>query len=323
MIFLNEREVSTLLPIDDVLHAVESAFMAQAKDEVRMPMRTIAANAGGLLGAMPAAISSSPQALGAKLVTVFHGNAATGVHTHNALITLFDPASGLPQAVMDGRFITQIRTAAASALATKALARRDASALAILGTGVQAHAHIEALAHIMRVGELRIWGRTSSNAAKVADSARARGLHARVAATPNDACRGAQVICTLTSAHDPLLGVADVDAGTHINAVGFAGIGSREITGELMGSARHFVDSLEGARGESGAIMHALREGHLPQNLELTRLCDVIAGRAPGRQSPDEITLFNSLGIAIEDLACARLVYDRASAAGVGTKLSL
>jgi len=323
MIFLNERQVAELLPIADVLNALERAFIAQARDEVRMPLRTIAPNADGLLGAMPAAIIPAPAALGAKLVTVFHKNGARGLPTHQALITLFDADTGEPLAMMDGRFITQIRTAATSALATKALARAGASALAIVGTGVQAGAHIEALGQIMQIKELRVWGRTATKAAAVADLARMIGVHARVAATVADACQGADVICTLTASHDPILGVADVGPGTHINAVGFGGLGGREISGELMGRARLFVDLLEGARHESGAVQGAMREGHLPENPELTRLCDVISGAARGRQGDRGITLFHSLGIAIEDMACARLVYDRASAAGIGTKLTL
>ena len=269
MIFLDEASVTKLLPIADVLQALERAFVAQARDDIRMPLRTIAANATGLLGAMPAAIIGEHPALGAKLVTVFHDNGARGLPTHQAVIMLFDPETGQPLAVMDGRFITQIRTAATSALATKALARPGASTLAILGTGVQARAHIEALGQIMQIKEVRVWGRTASNAAAVADVARVGGLHSRVA------------------------------------------------------HARLFVDTLEGARNESGAVIGAMREGHLSQSAELTRICDVIAGAARGRHTSDEVTLFQSLGIAIEDMACARLVYDRASAAGIGTKIDL
>lgn len=288
-----------------------------------MPLRSMASNDQGLLGAMPGAIVADPASFGAKLVAVFPENAALGVPTHQALIVLFDTACGLPLAVMDGRYITEIRTAATSALATKALAREDARILAILGTGVQGRAHVEALAEVMDIAELRVWGRTAAKAAELADFGRKRGLHARVAASPTDACRGAGVICTVTAAREPILSATDIDQGTHINAVGFWGPTAREIPGELVAHARIFVDSLEGARNESGTIILAMREGLLPANAVLTPLCDVIADRSPGRQSPDDITIFDSLGIAIEDLASARLVYDRAKAAGVGTPLEL
>jgi alanine dehydrogenase len=323
VLFLNEREVSSLLPMTDMLSALENAFHAQASAKIRMPLRTMATNDAGLLGAMPASIMAEPSSLGAKLVSFFPGNAETGMHTHQALIALFDPRSGQPQVIMDGRFITEIRTAGVSALATRALARPDARVLAILGTGVQARAHVEALAEVMNIDEVRVWGRTTKHAADVADFARKRGLHARVAATVTDACRGAGVVCTVTSARDPIVKATDIEAGTHLNAVGMGGLLARELPGDLMASARIFVDSTDGAFGESGNIMLAVREGALPAAPALTLLCDVIAGRAPGRQSRDDITIFDSLGIAIEDLACARLVFERASAGGIGTSIAL
>jgi alanine dehydrogenase len=323
MLYLSEREVKALLPVGDVIAVLETAFLAQARGEIRMPLRSMASNDRGLLGAMPGAIVSDPASIGAKLVALFPENAAQGMHTHQALIALFDTGSGLPLALMDGRFITEIRTAATSALATKALARKDARTLAVLGTGVQARAHIEALAEVMDIAELRVWGRTASKAAAIADFGRKRGLHARVAASSTDACRGAGVVCTVTAARDPILSASDIEPGTHINAVGMGGPTAREIPGDLMARSRIFVDSLEGARSESANIGVAIREGLLPANVELTLLCDVIAGRAHGRQSPDDITLFDSLGIAIEDIACARLVHDRAVAAGIGTPLGL
>ena len=323
MIFLTECEVASLLPIGDVLGVLEKAFHAQAEGKISMPLRNMATNDAGLFGAMPAAISGERPALGAKLVTFFPGNAATGLHTHQALIALFDPRSGEPQALMDGRFITEIRTAATSALATRGLARADASVLAILGTGVQARAHVAALAEVMKVGELRIWGRTAKDAADVADFARKRGLHSRVAATVTDACDGAGVVCTVTSAREPIVNATDIAPGTHINAVGFGGQTARELPGDLMARARIFVDSLDGAQSESGNIILAVREGQLPAKLALTMLCDVLTGRAPGRQDRDDITIFDSLGIAIEDLACAQLVVERASAGKIGTTLRL
>ena len=323
MLFLNEREVASLLPIGDVLTALESAFRAQAAGQIRMPLRTMASTGDGLLGAMPAAIAGESAALGAKLVTFFPGNAATGVHTHQALVALFDPHSGQPQAIMDGRFITEIRTAATSALATRALARPDARVVAILGTGVQARAHIGALSEVMHIDELRVWGRTRAKATELADFAHTRGLHSRVADTPANACQGAGVVCTCTSARDPIVTALDIEPGTHVNAVGMGGPTARELPGELMGRATIVVDSIDGAHSESANIILAMHEGQLPAKAALTLLCDVIAGRVPGRQSSDDITIFDSLGIAIEDLVCARLVYERARARDVGTKLNL
>lgn len=323
MIFLNEREVEALLPIGDVLSALEGAFRAQAANQIRMPVRTMAATDNGILGAMPASIAGESAALGAKLVTFFPGNAATGTHTHQALVALFDPGSGQPLAIMDGRYITEIRTAATSALATRALARPDARIVAILGTGVQARAHIGALREVMHIDELRVWGRAQAKAGDVADFAGKRGLRARVADTPSDACHGAGVVCTATSARDPILASSDIEPGTHVNAVGMGGPTARELPGELMARATIVVDSMDGAFSESGNIILAMREGRLPQKPTFTLLCDVIAGKTVGRRGHDDITIFDSLGIAIEDVACARLVYARASAAGMGTQLTL
>jgi ornithine cyclodeaminase/alanine dehydrogenase-like protein (mu-crystallin family) len=323
MIFLTEREVASLLPISDVLGAVEKAFRAQSHGKLSMPMRNMAVNDAGYFGAMPAAISGDQSALGAKLVTFFPGNSATGMHTHQALIALFDPRSGQPQALMDGRFITEIRTAATSALATRVLARADARVVAILGTGVQARAHVTALPEVMPIDELRIWGRSAKGAAEVADFARKRGLHSRVAATVTDACNGADVVCTVTSSRDPIIKSTDVDAGAHINAVGFGGPTARELPGDLMARGRIFVDSLDGAFNESGNIILAIREGQLPAKPDVTLLCEVIAGHAPGRQSREDITIFDSLGIALEDLACAQLVFERAVAGKIGTSFTL
>lgn len=323
MLFLNEHEVAGLLPIGDALTALERAFAAQALGKIRMPLRTLAQSEGGILGAMPAAIGAEPMALGAKLVTFFPGNATRGVPTHQAVIALFDAHSGLPLALMDGRYITEIRTAATSALATKALARRDARLVGILGTGVQARAHVEALSEVMEIAELRVWGRTPSRATELADFARKRGLHARVAASSADACRKADVVCTVTSALQPILRSSELEPGAHVNAVGFGSPTARELPGDLMARARIVVDSIDGALNESGNIMLAVRDGLLPAKPELILLCDVLNARVHGRRSQEEITVFVSLGIGIEDIACAQVVYERAKADGIGTTVDL
>jgi ornithine cyclodeaminase len=262
---------------------------------------------------MPAGVFGTQAALGAKLVTFFPGNAQRGIHTHNALIALFEPETGEPLAVMDGRYITEIRTGAASAVATRALARRDASTLAILGSGVQARSHIEALSRVMKIGELRIWGRTEEHAEAVTRWAKAeRALPARTADSTSAACKDAHVICTVTPATEPLFEAAAIAPGTHINAVGSSAPGMRELPGPLMSRARIFVDSMEGARSEAGDILQAIQEGALPKDPPLTLLADAVAGKAPGRTSDQDITLFKSLGIGTEDVACAAVVFARA-----------
>jgi alanine dehydrogenase len=323
MLILKEETVARLLPMHDVLSVLEEAFVAQARGEVSMPLRTVARGISGILGAMPAALAGAQGAIGAKLVTVFPENGARGVPTHNALITLFDPQTGVPMAVMDGRYITEVRTAAVSALATRALARKDAQVLAILGTGVQARSHLDALARVMTIGQVHIWGRKPVRAAALAAHARSLGLRAGATRTIPEATLTADVVCTVTSSHEPILSAADISPGTHINAVGFGGPATCELASDLIAAARIFIDSMEGALRESGNLSLARRDGALPAEANLTLLCDVIAGRAPGRQDPHEITLFDSLGIAIEDVACARLVFARADQQGVGIRVDV
>jgi alanine dehydrogenase len=323
MLLLNEETVARLLPRRDIFTAVKDAFAAQARGEISMPLRTLAAKSGGVLGAMPGAFASPNGAIGAKLVTVFGGNAAVGLPTHNALIALFDPQTGVPMAVIDGRYITEVRTAVVSALATSALARADAHTLAILGTGVQARAHIDALALVMNIDQVRIWGRTPQHSATLAAFARERGLNARTTNTVAQATLDAGVVCTVTSSREPILSAKDIGAGTHVNAVGFGGPTVRELASDLVSAARVFVDSLDGAEYESGNLILARRDEGAGAGPKVTLLCDVLAGRAPGRQHPDDITLFDSLGIAIEDVACAQLVYARANEAGMGTRVEL
>lgn len=322
MLLLGERDVTRLLPMRDVLGVVREAFYAQAQGALSMPLRTIAASAAGVLGAMPAGMAGPAPALGAKLVTFFAGNAQP-VPTHNALIALFDSKTGVPLAVMDGRYITEVRTAATSALATAALARPGSKRVALLGTGVQARAHIRALPHVMTIAELRIWGRTADRASSVAQFARGAGLAAGVADSVREACNDADVICTITSAREPVLHLSHVASGTHVNAVGFGGPSAREISSDLVARARIIVDSLDGAYHESGNIALAIKDGALPEKPSVTLLCDVLAARSAGRRSAGDITLFDSLGIAIEDVACARLVYERACEQRVGTSVDL
>lgn len=323
MLLLTERDVRALLSMRECIDALRSAFVAQAQGRVKMPLRTMALTRSGILGAMPAAIGGNGAALGAKLVTVFPGNAGSRMPTHQALIASFDPVTGEPLGLMDGRYITEIRTAATSALATEALAVKNSSVLAIIGTGVQAHAHVEALAHAMTVRELRVWGRTAAKAQALVEHARSQGLDARIAATVADACAGAQVVCTVTSSPEPVVHARELAPGTHVNAVGMAPPNGRELASDVMNDARIIVDSLDGALNEAGEIRLAIADGALPPNPELTLLCDVLAGREQGRRDDREITVFKSLGIALEDVSTAAFVLARARAQRIGVQFQL
>lgn len=326
MLLLTESDVSSLLSMRDTVALMQDAFQAQAEGRVHLPVRTIAPTPHGVLGAMPVSIAApvgGSAALGAKLVTAFAHNVQLGKPSHQALVLLFDAENGTPLAIMDGRYITEVRTAATSALASKYLARRGASVVAIIGTGVQARAHIEALKVVMEISSVRVWGRTPAHADSLAGHARSLGLQASVAPTAADAARGAQVVCTTTNSYDPLLDLQDIEPGTHLNAVGFAYPDGRELGATLMAGARIIVDSVPSALSEAGDIKRAIKDGALPAQPALVALGDVVAGREQGRQSDDEITIFESVGLAIEDIACARHVYERAQAAQTGSAVAL
>jgi alanine dehydrogenase len=314
VLILSESDVAAHLSMRDTIDVVRRAFIEHANGRAAFPLRSVAMADSGLLGAMPGSVRGERPALGAKLVTVFSGNAARGAHTHNALIILFSPETGDPLAVMDGRYITEIRTAAVSAIASRALARPDASTVAILGTGVQARAHIEAMRTLDSVTSIRIWGREYQKAAALAKRESEAGIPISAVATIGDACRGADIVCTVTASAEPVIGADEIAPGTHINAVGACTPRARELTAELAGKSRIVCDSREGALAEAGDIILAIRDGALPAQPEIAVLSDVLAGKTAGRTSASEITLFESLGVAIEDLACAALVYERALA---------
>ncbi len=323
VLILRESEVAELLSMRDAIEAVERAFLAVAEGAASFPLRSVVRASEGLLGAMPGAIGGEHAALGAKLVTVFPGNAVRGAHTHDAAIVLFSSETGRPLALLDGRYITEIRTAAASAVATHALANPRASVAAIIGTGTQARSHVHALHEISSFEEIRIWGRDSAKASHIAAEARERGIRASMRETIADACRGADVVCTVTSSAEPVLALRDVDAGTHINAVGACTPRSRELAADLVGHARVVCDSLDGALNEAGDLLLAAKDGALKSLSDVALLSDVLARKVVVRKSPDDITIFESLGVAVEDLACAQLVYERARARSVGVKVDL
>ena len=323
LLILKPNEVASLFSYRDAMDAVERSLRAQAKQAAHFPLRIMVSTPDGLLAAMPGAIEGEASALGAKLVSVFPENAKHGLETHQAMIAMFASDTGEPLALLDGRVITEIRTAAVSALATKVLAPPDARVAAILGTGVQARAHARALADVMPLDELRIWGRNRLHTEALCKTLRDDGLPARALDSAQAACIGAAVICTVTASSEPVIPSESISGGAHINAVGACTPHKREIPADLMALASIAVDSIEGALSEAGDIVMAIADGALPAHPRLTLLADIIAGHAIGRSTPDEITLFESLGIAIEDVACASLVYERAAARGIGTSVEM
>lgn len=293
---LDESAVGRLLRIEDVIPAMEQALAAFSSGKVVQPVRSVVpvAEHHGFLGLMPA---YTGDALGAKLVAFYPQN--TGVHTHHAVIQLFRPQTGEPLVTMDGRLITEVRTAAVSAVATKYLARSDASVLAILGAGVQARSHLEALQLVRTFHEVRVWSPRRAEA-----FAREFGIQAATSA--EEAVRGADVIVTATTSQTPVLSGAWLSPGAHINAIGAARPDWRELDDDVLRRARIYVDSREAAEQESGDVIAAGVQRVVGE------LGEVVAGVKPGRESADEITLFKSLGLAVEDVVTADLVYRKA-----------
>jgi len=318
-VLLTERDVRAVLPMGDLIAAMETALERFSAGAARQPLRTVVEAGGhGFYGVMPAYLEGPP-ALGTKLVSVYHGNAARGLPSHLATIVLHDPDTGALLAVMDGRYITEARTAAVSAASVKHLARPDSHVLAILGGGVQARSHAEAIAHVGTFDDIRIWSRTPERAAALADElAPAHGARVSAVPTARDAAAGADVIALVTASREPVLRRTDVRAGAHICAVGACRPDQREMDTALVTAARVFVDSRVGGLAEAGDIVIPIKEGAFDESHIAGELGDVFGRRTEGRRGPDEITIFKSLGMAVEDVAAARLAYERASARGLG-----
>jgi len=326
-LLLRESDVTALLPMEAAIEIMAQALAAFSRGGVLQPVRQALSIEpyGGYLGLMPAHIraAAGPEALGAKAVTFYTGNAGRNLPTHMAVILLWDAATGALLSIMDGRLITEMRTAATSAAATRALSRPDAGILALLGSGVQARSHLEALPLVRRLREVRVWSRTPRHREAFARQAGERGLPVRVCASAEEAVRGADLIVTATSSSVPVLEGRWLDPGAHINAVGAPRPDWRELDGVAVAKARLFVDSRAGALAESGDVLLALAEGAIDEAHILGEIGEVFAGTVPGRTSSQEITLFKSLGMAVEDVATAAYVYAQATARGVGQEIPL
>jgi alanine dehydrogenase len=286
---LDEPAVQQRLHYQDLIPVVADALAALSAGRVVQPVRAVlpVAPHQGFFAVMPAYAG----ALGAKLVTFYPKN--VGIHTHHAIIVLFKAETGEPLALMDGRLITEMRTAAASAVATQRLAREDASVLAIIGSGVQAKSHLAALRHVRSFQEVRVWSPRNAPA-----FAQRHGVKA--VASAEEAVRGADVVVVAVSATTPVLRGGWLSPGAHVNAIGATRPEWRELDDELVTAARIFVDSRDAALRESGDVIAAKKE--------VVEIGAVVAGVDPGRRSAEEITLFKSVGVAVEDVAAAALV---------------
>lgn len=319
-ILLSETDVRAVLPMDALIDAMETALNAFSAGGVRQPLRSVVEVGQGhaFFGSMPAYVER-PAALGTKLVTVYHSNLDRGLPSHLATIVLLDPETGGLQAILDGRYITEARTAAVSAVSTKYLARPDARVLGIIGSGVQARSHLEALLRVRSFERIQIWSRDPKHvAAFIDDTAPQIAAQLVPASSARDAVQGADVIALVSAAREPVVRREWIAEGTHLCAVGACRPDQREMDTALVRDARVYVDSVAGALAEAGDLVIPIREGAIDASHIVAEVGNVVGGRAKGRRSATEITVFKSLGMAVEDVAAARLAWERASERGLG-----
>lgn len=295
-----------LIDVAELRQALATALRAHSDGGASVPPRIAARIGNAFLGAMPGNVDGT--GLGAKLVSVFPDNHGGDVPSHQGLITLFDQSNGTPLAVMEGAYITAIRTAASAAVGADLAARADAAVLAILGAGVQGHAHARAFADIRDWTEVRVASRTPANAAALADAA-----GAKLAASFEEAVRGADVVALCTDAHDPIIDSAWLSDGVHVSSVGVG----REIDETTMARADRVLVEWRGAAENAPPAGSYELQGMDPAGL--IEVGEIVAGRAQGRATDVEVTVYKSTGHAVEDIAAATLVYERAKAAGAGT----
>ncbi len=321
LLVINAAEVRQLLPMAACMDAMESALKQLGRGEAQNPLRSAnwLADNRGILLAMPAL---TEEAMAIKVITVMPGNHGSPYDSHMGAVILFDSQFGRPLALMDATEITAIRTAAVSGVATRALAREDAGDLAILGTGVQARSHLQAMLEARPLRRVRVWSRGEAHrAAYVQWASDELDVEVESAGSAEYAVKGADLICTTTAATEPVLRGVWLSPGAHINAVGASTATTRELDSQAMAMVSHFVDRRESALDESGDYLIPLNEGAIGDDHIRAELGEVLLGRAPGRSSDDEITLFNSLGLAVEDLASAQIIYHEAQRRGQGTNV--
>ncbi len=327
MLILSSAETESLLDPDALRQALASAMADLSAGRASMPPRIAAyvEERGGFVAAMPAYLPATG-IVAAKLVSLYPGNAGTTLPTHQAIVIVFDAANGEPVALLDGTSITTARTAAGSALATELLARSDAEVLAIVGTGVQARAHAHAVVRVRPFRELRIAGRDPARAAALAEELRGvLDVEIVVAANPVEACADAEVVCLTTGAAEPVIRRADLAPGTHVNSVGFESVG-REVDSATVADALVVVESRASVLAPTPAGSYDLRvpidEGLFDPG-DLVELGELVAGTAIGRTSAQQLTLYKSVGVAVQDAAAAALVLAAAREAGLGLEFAL
>ncbi|HZL55255.1 MAG TPA: ornithine cyclodeaminase family protein [Solirubrobacteraceae bacterium] len=328
VLILSEEEVTEFLPMGECIDAMAAVLAALARGEAQVPLRSMLRGEGsaGILGLMPAYRGGETPVYSLKAVGVFHGNPARGLDAHQGIVTLFDGETGAPTAILNASAVTAIRTAAVSALATRLLAREDATRLAILGSGVQAASHVDAMLAVRPLESISVYSPNAERAAAfVARSAAAHPeLSFELAAGPREALAGADIVVTATSSREPVIEHAWLAPGTHVNAVGASLRTHRELDVATVAASELFTDSRESIANEAGEFQLAISEGAIPgPEHVLAVIGELVNGTHPGRSGPQALTVFRSLGIGVEDLAAAELAVANAGRAGAGTEVAL
>jgi alanine dehydrogenase len=322
---LSREDVRQALPMRQAIEAMKGAFAQLSTGQADVPLRVAldVPRHNGVTLFMPAYLSADDQ-MAVKIVSVFNDNPAQGLPLIHALVVVVDATTGSPAAVMDGTALTALRTGAASGAATDLLARQDAHTAAVFGAGVQGRTQLEAVCTVRPIREAWVYDVMPQQAAAYADEMSQRlSLPVSVAETPAQAVRQADVICTATTASSPVFDDADVRPGTHINAVGAYTPQMQEVPPETVLRARVVIDHREASLAEAGDLLIPLQRGLITEAHIYAELGEIAAGHKPGRASPDEITLFKSVGVAVQDVAAASAVLAAAQRLGLGTEVAL
>jgi ornithine cyclodeaminase/alanine dehydrogenase-like protein (mu-crystallin family) len=317
VLVLNEHEVEELLDMKGCIDAMAEALAGLAREELTMPLRSMFAPPGqdNLIGLMPSHRAGSSSVYALKTVCVFPDNPRRGLDAHQGTVTLFDGETGEVRALLNASAITAIRTAAVSGVATRLLAREDTRVLGILGAGVQARSHLDAMQVVRSFDEIRVYSPTREHVEAVA----ALAPSARAVESAEEAVRGADVVVTATNASEPVLPRDWLAPGAHVNSVGGRPPKMRELHANTIAASAFYVDRRESTQTEAGDYIDALEQGAIGPDHIRGELGEVLIGTRPGRQSSDELTVFRSMGLAVEDLAAAEYVVRRAQETGAGT----
>ena len=314
VLIIDDRNVERLLPMRECIEVMESTLAALARGEAVLPLRSILWMPGkvGALGLMPGFLAAE-KVVGVKAVTFFPGNEGTELDSHQGAVLLYESEHGRLLAVCDATSITAIRTAAVSGVATRALARSDAADLALVGSGVQARTHLAAMRAVRRLERVRVASQDLARASSfAAREGKRHGIRIEACAKVEDAVRGASIVCTVTSSREPVVRGEWLSPGVHVNAVGSSVPFARELDTAAVVRSRLYVDRRESAVNEAGDFLIPKKEGAIGDDHILGELGEVLIGSLAGRRRPEEVTLFKSLGLAVEDVAAARQVYEKA-----------